>query len=149
MNKQQVTVSALAMAMAVTTLLTLGPAGLAVAGTPPSASIVPPPRTQGPAPVIADQLILQFKQPALQAALRQAPQAPAARASVQRALDALGQRHRVTLQYVQSLAVGSALVAVTPATAQIDALVKRMAGDAEVAAVEINARMTPFTPPAR
>lgn len=95
----------------------------------------------------ADQLILQFKQPALQAALRQAPEAQAARTAVQRALAALGQRHGVTLHYLQTLAVGSALVAATPASARPDALVARLAADAEVAAVEINARMTHFTPP--
>jgi hypothetical protein len=42
--------------------------------------------------------------------------------------------------------VGSALVAVTPATAQLDALVLRLATDAEVESVEVNARMTHFKP---
>ena len=107
--------------------------------------------TGGPAaaPVTADQLILQFKRPALQAALRQAPQAAPARKAVQQALDALGQRHGVALHYLQTLAVGSALVAVTPASMQLDALVVRLGADAEVEAVEINARMTHFTPAPR
>lgn len=94
----------------------------------------------------ADELILQFKRPALQAALREAPQDAAARATVQQALVALGQRHGVALHYRQTLAVGSALVAATPASAQLDALVARLAADAEVQAVEVNARMTHFTP---
>lgn len=97
----------------------------------------------------ADQLILQFKRPELQDALRQAHQAPAARLAVRRALEALGQRHGVVLHHVQTLGVGSALVAVTPASRQVDALVARLAGDAEIESVEINARMTHYTPAAR
>lgn len=100
----------------------------------------------------ADQLILQFKRAELRTALRQASAGGAARATVQRALDALGQRHGVALYYVQTLAVGSALVAVSPAaypSAALDLRVQRLAADAEVASVEINARMTAFKPPAR
>lgn len=97
----------------------------------------------------ADELILQFRRPELKAALRQAPEAPPARQAVQRALDALAQRHGVALHYVHTLGVGSARVAVTPASAQLDALVARLALDAEVESVEINARMTHFTPPGR
>lgn len=106
-----------------------------------------PPRT--PAPMTADELILQFKRPELKTALRNAPQAAPARAAVQRALDVLGQRQDVALHYVQTLGVGSALVAVAPARAQLDALVARLAADAEVESVEVNARMTPFRPGAR
>lgn len=95
----------------------------------------------------ADQVILQFKPKALQAALRQAPNDSTARTAVQAALDALGHRHGVTLRYVQTLGVGSALVAVTPASPQIEALVARLAADAQVESVELNARMTHFTPP--
>lgn len=116
----------------------------ATAGTPAPAA--PPPASTRASAMTADQLILQFKRPALQEALRQAPQAPAARVTVQHALDGLGQRHGVRLHYLQTLAVGSALVAVTPARAPLDALVARLAADAEVAAVEVNARMTHFTP---
>jgi hypothetical protein len=85
----------------------------------------------------------------LQAALRQAPQTPAARQAVQRALDALAQRHGVALHYLQTLGVGSARVAVTPASPQLDALVVRLGADAEVESVEVNARMTHFAPQKR
>ncbi len=97
----------------------------------------------------ADEIILQFKRPALKTALRNAAQAAGAREAVQRALDALGQRQGVALHYVQTLGVGSALVAVVPASGQLDALVVRLAADAEVESVEVNARMTPFRPGAR
>jgi hypothetical protein len=100
-------------------------------------------------PMSADELILQFKRPALKAALRQAPTAPAERKTVDQALDALGKRHGVVLHYVQTLGMGSALVAATPASAQIDALVARLAADAEVESVELNARMTHFKPAPR
>lgn len=102
-----------------------------------------------PAPMTADELILQFKRPELKTALRNAPESAPARAAVQRALDALGQRQDVALHYVQTLGVGSALVAVAPARVQLDALVVRLAADAEVESVEVNARMTPFRPGAR
>jgi hypothetical protein len=102
----------------------------------------------------ADELILQFRRPPLQAALREAAGEAArggpARATVQRALDALGQRHGVALHYRQTLGVGAALVAMTPAAASpeaLDLLVQRLAADAEVESVEVNARMTPFKPP--
>lgn len=114
-----------------------------------SAQVDPAPLLRNPAPMTADELILQFKRPELKTALRNAPQAAAARAAVQRALDALGQRQGVTLHYVQTLGVGSALVAVAPTSAQLDALVVRLAADAEVESVEVNARMTPFRPGAR
>lgn len=127
--------------------LALVVAGAAAAGAPVQAT--PTPARPATAAMTADQLILQFKRPALQEALRQAPQAPAARARVQAALRALGQRHGVALHYLQTLAVGSALVAVAPASAQLDALVLRLAADAEVAAVEVNARMTHHTPAPR
>lgn len=94
----------------------------------------------------ADQIILQFKRADLKAALRRAPDDASARQTVRRALDALAQRHGVVLHYQQTLGVGSALVAVTPATAQLDALVSRLATDAEVESVEVNARMTHFKP---
>jgi len=94
----------------------------------------------------ADQIILQFKRADLKAALRRAPDDASARQTVRRALDALAQRHGVVLHYQQTLGVGSALVAVTPATAQLDALVLRLATDAEVESVEVNARMTHFKP---
>ena len=97
----------------------------------------------------ADELILQFKRPELQAALRNAAQAAPARQAVQQALEALGRRHGVALHYVQTLGVGSALVAMTPASPQLDALVARLAADAEVESVEVNARMTHFRPAAR
>ena len=112
------------------------------------AAPVPPPHGN-PAPMTADELILQFKRPELKTALRNAPQATTARAAVQRALDALGQRQGVALHYVQTLGVGSALVAAAPASVQLDALVVRLAADAEVESVEVNARMTPFRPGAR
>lgn len=97
----------------------------------------------------ADELILQFKRPELQAALRQAtPGTPAHRAVVH-ALGALGQRQGVKLHYLQTLGVGSALVAVTPASPQLDALVARLAADAEVESVEVNARMTTLRPRGR
>ena len=115
-----------------------------------SAQVDPaPPLFRNPAPMTADELILQFKRPELKTALRNAPQAAPARAAVQRALDALGQRQGVALHYVQTLGVGSALVAVAPASAQLEALVARLAADAEVESVEVNARMTPFRPGAR
>ena len=104
---------------------------------------------RSPAPMTADELILQFKRPELQAALRNAAQAAPARQAVQQALDALGRRQRVALHYVQTLGVGSALVAVAPASTQLDALVARLATDAEVESVEVNARMTHFKPAAR
>jgi hypothetical protein len=97
----------------------------------------------------ADELILQFKRPELRAALREAGREGPARASVQRALDALAQRQGVKLHYVQTLGVGSALVAVTPAAyppGALDVLVQRLAKDGDVASVEINARMAPFKP---
>ncbi len=110
-----------------------------------------PLRAAGPAPqaMTADELILQFKRPELKVALRQAPDAPAARQAVQRALDALAQRHGVGLHYLSTLGVGSARVAVTPAQPKLDALVVRLAGDAEVESVEVNARMTHFSAPKR
>jgi len=120
-------------------LLLPGLLGCAVAAEPP----------RQPAPMTADELILQFKRPELKAALRKAPESAPARATVQRALDALGQRQEVALHYVQTLGVGSALVAVAPARVQLDALVTRLAADAEVESVEVNARMTPFRPGAR
>jgi uncharacterized membrane-anchored protein len=113
------------------------------------AALAAPP---GAAAVRADELILQFRRPELQAALQQAGGTAVARAAVQRALDALAQRHGVALHYLQTLGVGSALVAMTPAAASPEALdsrVARLAADAEVAAVEVNARMAPFTPGAR
>lgn len=100
----------------------------------------------------ADEVILQFRRPELKAALQQAPRAAPARATVQRALNAVGQRQGVALHYLQTLGVGSALVAVTPAAAQaelLDALVLRLAADAEVESVELNARMVHFRPAAR
>ena len=123
-------------------MLVLGvglPASLPAAGPAPKA----------PAAMTADELILQFRRAELQAALRQAPQAPGARQTVQRALDALAQRHGVALHYLQTLGVGSARVAVTPASPQLDALVARLAADAEVESVEVNARMTHFVPKGR
>jgi hypothetical protein len=107
------------------------------------------PAQKVPAAVTADELILQFRRAELQAALRQAPQTPAARQAVQRALDALAQRHGVALHYLQTLGVGSARVAVTPASPQLDALVVRLGADAEVESVEVNARMTHFAPQKR
>jgi hypothetical protein len=94
----------------------------------------------------ADELILQFKHPELQAALRQAAPGTAAQQAVVRALDALGQRQGVRLRYLQTLGVGSALVAVTPASPRLDALVARLAADPEVESVEVNARMTTMRP---
>ncbi len=97
----------------------------------------------------ADEIILQFKRPELRAALREAGREGPARANVQRALNALAQRQGVAMQYVQTLGVGSALVAVTPAAyppGALDLLVQRVAKDAEVASVEVNARMVPFKP---
>ncbi|KPF59171.1 hypothetical protein D621_04745 [beta proteobacterium AAP51] len=126
-----------------------GPA--ASTGPPASAQPAPPAVRPAAAPMSADELILQFRRPDLQAALQQASGSAAARATAQRALAALGQRHGVALHYVQTLGVGSALVAVTPAAAKpqaLDALVARLAADAEVAAVEVNARMTTFKPAA-
>jgi hypothetical protein len=111
-----------------------------------SAQAAPAPPARAPAPMTADELILQFKRPHLKTALRNAPRAAPARKAVQRALDALGQRQGVALHYVQTLGVGSALVAVAPASVQLDALVVRLAADAEVESVEVNARMTPFRP---
>ena len=125
---------------------------LAVVAGPVSAAgpAAPAPRPAA-ATMSADELILQFRRPELQAALQQASGSAAARATAQRALSALGQRHGVALHYVQTLGIGSALVAVTPAAATpqaLDALVARLAADAEVAAVEVNARMTTFKPAA-
>ncbi len=100
----------------------------------------------------ADEVILQFKRPELQQALLQAGSVVAARAAVQRALDALGQRHGVALHYLQTLGVGSALVAITPAAGKpgaLEARVARLAADAELASVEVNARMTHFKPAPR
>ena len=114
-----------------------------------SAQLPPTPTPRNPAPMTADELILQFNRSELKSALRNAPQVAPARAAVQRALDALGQRQGVALHYVQTLGVGSALVAVAPASVQLDALVLRLAADAEVESVEVNARMTPFRPGAR
>jgi hypothetical protein len=97
----------------------------------------------------ADQVILQFKRADLKAALRRAPEEASARETVRRALDALAQRHGVVLHYQQTLGVGSALVAVTPAAyppGALDVLVQRLAKDGDVASVEINARMAPFKP---
>lgn len=118
------------------------------AATPGLASPAP----EKPGAMTADEVILQFKRPVLQRALLQAASAGPARASVQRALDALGQRHGVALHYLQTLGVGSALVAVTPAATKadvLDALVARLAADAELASVEVNARMTHFRPAPR
>lgn len=120
----------------------------ALAGRPASAA-GPAAPAQRPAAMRADELILQFKRPELGAALQQAPNVAAARARVQQALDGLARRHGVALHYLQTLGVGSALVASTPAAAQpaaLDALVARLAADAEVASVEINARMAHFQP---
>ena len=127
--------------------------GLLAWAAGPAASSGPAPSAVRPAaaPMSADELILQFRRPELQAALQQASGSAAARATAQRALAALGQRHGVALHYVQTLGIGSALVAVTPAAATpqaLDALVARLAADAEVAAVEVNARMTTFKPAA-
>lgn len=94
----------------------------------------------------ADELILQFKRPDLQAALRKATPGTPAHEAVVRALEALGQRQGVRLHYLQTLGVGSALVAVAPASTQLDALVARLAADAEVESVEVNARMTTMRP---
>ncbi len=126
----------------------LGLAGAAAAAGAPAVNPAPA-ANAADAPVSADQLILQFRRAELQAALRRAPASRAARQAVQRALDALAQRHGVALHYQQTLGVGSALVAVTPASAQVEALVARLAADAEVASVELNARMTAFKPAAR
>ena len=133
-------------------------AGLALAsglGLPAAWAAPPGPMSPlGGGAVQADELILQFKRPPLQAALRQAASEATgggpAPATVQRALDALGQRQGVALHYLQTLGVGAALVAVTPAAfspAALEHLVQRLAADAEVASVEVNARMTPFKPP--
>lgn len=116
--------------------------GLGLPGPLPAAGPAPPAMT-------ADELILQFRRAELKTALRQAPDAPAARQAVQRALAALGQRHGVALHYLATLGVGSARVAVTPAQPQLDALVARLAADAEVESVEVNARMTHFRAPGR
>lgn len=124
-------------------VLALGLPAAAAAAGPPSAG----PAVNGT--VTADQLILQFKNAELQAALRRAPESAAAREAVQRALDALAQRHGVRLHYQQTLGVGSALVAVTPASARVEALVSRLTADADVASVELNARMTHFRPAPR
>jgi hypothetical protein len=128
-------------------------AGLAaVAGLPAVAAGPANPAPQAQAAMRADELILQFRRPELQAALQQAGSSAPARLAAQRALDALAQRHGVALHYLQTLGVGSALVAMTPAAARPEALearVARLAADAEVAAVEVNARMAPFTPGAR
>ncbi len=97
----------------------------------------------------ADEIILQFKRPELKAALRNAAQGAPARQAVEHALQALGQRHGASLHHVQTLGVGSALVAVAPASAQLDALVARLAADPEVESVEVNARMTHFRPAPR
>jgi hypothetical protein len=120
--------------------------GLALALGPFTAPDAAEPATRPPAAMTADQVILQFKRADLKAALRRAPEEASARETVRRALDALAQRHGVVLHYQQTLGVGSALVAVTPATAQLDALVLRLATDAEVESVEVNARMTHFKP---
>ena len=120
--------------------------GLALALGPFTAPDAAEPATRRPAAMTADQIILQFKRADLKAALRRAPDEASARQTVRRALDALAQRHGVALHYQQTLGVGSALVAVTPATAQLDALVLRLATDAEVESVEVNARMTHFKP---
>lgn len=122
-----------------------------------AAAVLPAAHAGSPGPVVprpdtamhADELILQFKRPELRAALREAGREGPARASVQRALDALAQRQGVKLHYVQTLGVGSALVAVTPAAyppGALDVLVQRLAKDGDVASVEINARMAPFKP---
>jgi hypothetical protein len=124
-------------------------AGAAVAGPPVRAASPAASASASSSPMTAAQLILQFKRPALQAALRQTPTTPASRAAVRQALAALGARHGVALHHLQTLAVGSALVAVTPAQAQLDALVVRLAADPEVEMVEVNARMTHFAPPQR
>jgi hypothetical protein len=129
----------------------VGWASVLALGLPAAAAAAGPPAT-GPAAnatVTADQVILQFKRADLQAALRRAPESAAAREAVQRALDALAQRHGVRLHYQQTLGVGSALVAVTPASAQVEALVSRLAADAELLSVELNARMTHFKPAPR
>lgn len=122
----------------------------AVAGLPAAHAGSPGPVVPRPDTAMhADEIILQFKRPELRAALREAGREGPARASVQRALDALAQRQGVAMQYVQTLGVGSALVAVTPAAyppGALDLLVQRLAKDAEVASVEINARMAPFKP---
>ncbi len=107
------------------------------------------PDKKAPAAMTADEVILQFKRAELKLALRQAPQAAGARQAVQQALDALARRHGVALHYVSTLGVGSALVAVTPAQPQLDAWVARVAADAEVESVEVNARMTHFSAPKR
>lgn len=99
--------------------------------------------------ISADELILQFKRPELQAALLEAGLNAPARLLVEHALEALAQRHGVKLHYVQTLGVGSALVAMTPATTKapvLDALIQDLAADDEVAYVELNARMKHFTP---
>ncbi len=119
-----------------------------VAGLAASTGL-PAPAQRPAAAVQADELILQFKRPELQAALLKAGDDAASRASVQRALDALARRHGVALHYRQTLGVGSALVAMTPAAAALDARVARLAADAEVQAVEVNARMTHFQPGGR
>ncbi|KPF48358.1 hypothetical protein IP87_03110 [beta proteobacterium AAP121] len=130
---------------------TLLAAGAALPGAhagAPGPVVAPRPDTA----VHADQLILQFKRPDLRAALREAGREGPARTSVQRALDAMAKRHGVALHYVQTLGVGSALVAVSPAaypSGALDLLVRRMGADAEVASVEINARMVPFKPAPR
>jgi hypothetical protein len=118
-------------------VLALGPSAAAHAAAPAPAS---------GAAMSADEVILQFKRADLKAALRRAPEEVSARETVRRALSALAQRHGVALHYQQTLGVGSALVAVTPATAELDALVARLAADAEVESVEVNARMTHFKP---
>lgn len=120
--------------------------GLALALGPSTAPDASESVKRPPAAMTADQIILQFKRADLKAAVRRAPAEASARQTVRRALDALAQRHGVALHYQQTLGVGSALVAVTPATAQLDALVSRLATDAEVESVEVNARMTHFKP---
>ena len=124
-------------------------AGAAACARPPDPAVAPllaqaPPAAspQATTTMSADELILQFRRPELQAALRQAAPGTAAHQAVVRALEALGQRQGVRLHYLQTLGVGSALVAVTPATAGVDALVARLAADPEVESVEVNARMT-------
>jgi hypothetical protein len=133
----------------------VGAAGLAAQPATAAGPGVQGSATPAPMPaqtMTADEVILQFRRPELKAALLQAPRAAPARAQVQRALDALGQRQGVALHYLQTLGVGSALVAVTPAAARaelLDARVLRLAADAEVESVELNARMAHFRPAAR
>ncbi|RVU47198.1 hypothetical protein EOE66_05420 [Rubrivivax rivuli] len=128
-------------------------AGVVASAVGPAATAgAPAPAPRPAAPVQADELILQFKRPELQAALLQAQGDAGARGTVQRALDALARRHGVALHYLQTLGVGSALVAMTPAAAQAAALqarLARLAADAEVQAVELNARMKHFQPGGR